>query len=475
MTTSPAPFAVGPVEITRASWLTLAVTSLVTFMVSMEITIIALAFPEIRAEFPEASESTLSWIITAYNIGVASLLLVAGWAADRYGRKRIFLIGLAIFAVGSAASGSAPSANWLISARVLQSIGGALQFPAGLALLLPAFPFEKRQMAIGVWGAMGGLAAALGPPIGGFLVDAFGWPAVFWINVPVAVFAVVAGRSWLVESKAEGVPAGVDLIGIPLASIGVGAIVLAIVQSESWGLVSARAVISTAIGLVMIFAFVRRSRTHPAPLFDLDLFGLRSFSVGNLGTVLFVIGFFAFFVPFPTFIQEAWGWSPAQTGAVLVPGPTIAFVLSPILGRVADRIGNGPILAVGGVSGVISMLLALVLIGEEPSVVDAIVPGLFLGVAAGCSFAMSVGAAMRDVPANRFGMAGAGRTTVFQLSIALSIALAVAVIGSADTPSERLAAGQRNWTLCLVAFGLQALIFTFFFPRGNPDAQAVAV
>lgn len=448
-------------------------------MVSLEITIIALAFPEIRDQFPDASESTLSWIITAYNIGVASLLLVSGWAADRFGRKRIFLIGLAVFSVGSFASGVAPNAEMLILFRVIQSIGGAMQFPAGLALLLPAFPFEKRQMAIGIWGAMGGLAAALGPPIGGLLVGLLGWRAVFLVNVPIALFAIAAGRVWLEESvgiSADGrADTGrVDLISIPLASLGVGLIILGIVQSESWGLVSGRTIVAGLLGAALIGLFVARSRSHRAPLFDLDLFRLRSYWLGIVGTTAFVIGFFAYFVPFPTFIQEAWGWSPIATGLALVPGPTLAALLSPPLGRLADRIGNGPILAVGGIAGVVAMSLHLLLTGEEPSLfLGVILPGLFVGVAAGCSFAMSVGAVMRDVPAFRFGMAGAGRTTVFQLAVALAIALAVAVVGRADTVSERVDAAQAGWWLCLAFFAVQAVIFGLFFPRGNPSRQAV--
>ncbi len=469
------PVVAEPVVIARSSWLTLLVTSLVGFMVSLEITIIALAFPEIRDQFPEASESTLSWIITAYNIGVASLLLVAGWAADRYGRKKIFLIGLSVFILGSLASGLAPNENLLVAARVLQSVGGALQYPAGLALLLPAFPFAKRQMAIGIWGAMGGLAAALGPPIGGLLVGLFGWRAVFLINVPIALFALIAGRAWLTESTAEGVPSRVDLISIPLASLGVGAIVLAIVQAGDWGLISINTSLVAILGLVMILVFVLRSRTHEAPLFDLGLFELRSFTLANLGTVAFVIGFFAFFVPFPTFLQEAWGWSPMKAGLTLVPGPFLAAVLSPVLGRLADRIGNGPILAVGGLAGMTSMGLSLLLVGESPSILAVIIPGLFLGIAAGCSFAMSVGAAMRDIPFNRFGMAGAGRTTVFQLSIALAIALAVAVVGRPDGVTARVSAIQKDFWLCLGFFAVQALIFGLFFPRGNPKHQARSV
>ncbi|MGF1595640.1 MAG: MFS transporter [Acidimicrobiales bacterium] len=457
-------------RIPARAWRTLAVTSIVGFMVSLEITVIALAFPAIRQAFPDASESTLSWIITAYNIGVASLLLVAGWAADRFGRKRVFLLGLAVFAVGSLGSGLAPDATLLIVSRVVQAVGGALQFPAGLALLLPAFPFERRQMAIGVWGAMGGLAAALGPPLGGFLVGAFGWPAVFLVNVPIAAGALVAGWFWLEEGRGETLPSRVDLVSIPAASLGVGVLVLAIVQSESWGL-GPSTVAAVAIGAALVAVFVVRSRRHPAPLFDLELFRLPSYWLGCVGTVAFVVGFFAFFVPFPTFLQQGWGWSTIRTGLAIVPGPLLAAVVSPPVGRLADRVGNGPILAVGGAAGVTAMGLHLLLTDLQPRLfLGVILPGLFLGVAAGCSFAMSVGATMRDVPPHRFGMAGAGRTTVFQLSVAVAIALAVAVIGDPATGEARLSAMRLSWGLCLAAFAVQAIVFGVFFPRGNPVA-----
>lgn len=462
-----------PVTVSKLAWRTLAVTSIVTFMVSLEISVIALALPDIRAAFPDASESTLSWIITAYNIGVASLLLVAGWAADRFGRKLIFLVGLALFAVGSLASGFAPTAEALVGARVLQSVGGALQYPAGLALLLPAFPYERRQMAIGFWGAMGGLAAALGPPIGGFLVAAFGWPAVFLVNVPIATLTFILGFLWLAESRNDDIPSRVDLISIPAASIGVGAIILAIVQSESWGLFGSRTAVTALAAVVLIGLFLVRSRRHPAPLFDLDLFALPSYHFGLIGTVGFVVGFFAFFVPFPSFLQESWGWSTVQTGLAIVPGPTLAAVVSPVVGRLADRIGAAPILTVGGVCGMIAMGLHLLLTNLEPSLfLGVILPGLFLGVSAGCSFAMSVGAAMRDVPARRFGMAGAGRTTVFQLSVALAIALAVAIVGDPADDASRLAALRNSWMLCMAAFATQVAVFGFLFPKGNPASEA---
>lgn len=435
-------------------------------MVSLEITVISLARGEIAEAFPDSSPSTLSWVITAYNIGVASLLLPSGWAADRHGRRRLFLWGLGVFAIGSFLSGIAPSAELLIAARVLQSVGGALQFPAGLALLLTAFPIERRQLAIGIWGAMGGLAAALGPSLGALLVDAFGWRAVFLINVPVALGALIIAPRWLTESVGEGVPESVDLISVPLASLGVGAFVLGIVQGGTWGWGSVSTLASFGVGVVLLVVFVMRSRTHPRPLFDLALLQNRSFSIGNLGSVFFVAAFFAWLVVFPEFIQRTWGWSVLKTGFAIAPGPMVATLVSPITGRLADRIGNAPILAVGGVSGAIGGSLHLVFTDTEPNyLLGILLPGLFIGLAAGCSFAMLVGATMRDVPPSQFGMGGAGRTTIFQLSIAVGVAIAIALIGTPDSPDALLDGIRNVWRFAVVLWVLQALTFTFAFPK----------
>lgn len=450
------------------SWHTLGITSLVGFMVSLEITVIALALPEIRLAFPAAAESTLSWIITAYTIGLAALLLVAGWAADRYGRKRVFLIGLVVFAISSFLAGMANGIETLIAARALQSIGGAMQFPAGLALLLNAFAPERRQMAIGVWGAMGGLAAAVGPPLGGFLVGVFGWRSVFLINVPIALGAAAAGLAWLTESRNPTIPARVDLLSIPLGTIGVGSMVLGIVRGPEAGWASPATIATFVVGAGLIVLFVARSSRHPSPLFNLELFRVPSYSIGNLGSVFFVVAFFAYFVPLPSYIQEVWGWAVIRTGLVVVPGPLVAAVLAPFAGRIADRVGVAPVLTVGGVAGVTAMALHLLMTDNDPSAIDIIVPGMVLGVAAGCSFAMLVGATMRDVSPAQFGMAGAGRTTVFQLSLAVAIALAVAIVGRPDSPADHLGVMRALWTLALLFFVGQTATFAVVFPRLAP-------
>ncbi|MEL6892271.1 MAG: MFS transporter [Actinomycetota bacterium] len=474
MTTAPSasgsPTAAGQ-AIHAGAWRTLAITSMVSFMVSLEITVIALARSEIAGAFPDASAGTLSWVITAYNIGVASLLLPFGWAADRFGRRRVFLAGVATFAVGSILSGVANSVGLLIAARVMQSIGGAMQFPAGLALLLTAFPIARRQLGIGIWGAMGGLAAALGPSLGALLVDGFGWRAVFLINVPVAIAVLFVAPRWLEESVGDGVPDRVDLVSVPLAALGVGAFVFAIVQGESWGWGSGGVVGSLVAGVALIALFVARSRRHPEPLFDLSLLRMQTYAIGNIGGVCFTVGFFAWLVTFPEFIQRTWDWSVLRTGFAIAPGPMIAAFVSPITGRLADRIGNGPILVAGGVTGAIGGVTHVVFTGTEPDyLLGILLPGCFIGIAAGCSFAMLVGATMRDVPPFQFGMGGAGRTTIFQLSIAVGVAVSITLIGEPNSPDEFLDGIRRVWWMAVALWAVQAVVFAVAFPAKDDRA-----
>jgi EmrB/QacA subfamily drug resistance transporter len=448
---------------------TLAIVSIASFMVAMEITIISLAFPEIQAAFPEASRQTLSWVFTTYNIGVAALLLIAGWLADKVGRKRIFLIGIATFTVGSLLCAAAQNAGWLIGARALQSVGGALQFPAGLALLLPAFPPERRQSALGIWGMSGGLAAAFGPTIGALLVGALGWRAVFGINVPLGALGVLIGGRWLVETKAADLPRSVDLISVPLASLSVAALVLAIVQGDTWGWGSGGVVGSLAVAVALFALFLSRSRQHPSPLFDLNLLRIRSYAAANLGSLCFATAFFGWLALLPTYVQEVWGYSVLKAGFAIAPGPLLAGLLSPVAGRLADRIGHRPLLVWGGLCGATGLVVQALAASTTPRfVLMLLIPGLLIGICSACGFSMFVGAAMRDVPPARFGMGGAGRTTIFQLAVALGIAVAVAVVGQPAGPDAALRAFRISWLVSAALFAAQAVLMLVAYPVAAP-------
>ena len=467
-------------RVSRPAWLTLAVVSVAVFMVAMELTIIALALPKIRAALAGTTPAALSWVVNAYSIVVAALLLLSGWLADRYGRKRVFRIGLALFALGSVAAGASTSIGMLIAARALQAVGGSMQYPAGLALLLDAFPRSRHQTAIGTWGAMGGLAAAVGPALGAVLIEAFGWRAVFYVNVPVALAALVIGARVLPDSTPSPAPvrsahgplgpqevptARVDVIGVPLASVGVGAIILGIVQGETWGWATAATVTCFAAGALLVAAFAWRSRRHPAPLFDLHLLRIRSFMLGNLGSLFFAIGFFTLLVPLPSFIQEVWGWSALETGLAYSVGPVVSFLVAPQAGRLADRIGNAPLLTAGSACGMAGLLWLVLTISTDPSLARLLVATVLVGISAGTGFSQLVGAALRDIPPERYAMATAGRTTFFQLSVAFAIAIAFAMIGEPGGAAAQLAAYNTVWMVCAGGYLCNFVLFTFIYPR----------
>lgn len=464
-----------PDAVSGQAWFTLGISSCAAFMVAMEVTVIALALPRIQGAFPGTTSSTLSWVFSAYSIGVASLLLVAGWAADLYGRKRLFLIGMTIFALGSLLSGTAQSMAWLIGARALQSLGGAMLFPSGLALVLAIFPPTKRQLAIGIWAATGGLAGAIGPSGGALLIELLGWRAVFLFNVPVAAIAIPLGLWGLIESKAEGVPRRVDVIGVPLASLGVGALVLAIVEGGDWGWSSTRIVGLLVLSVLFVAGFIVRSLRHPAPLFDLALFKIRSYRIGLLGSLLFSAGFFGSWVLLPTFVQAYWKWGVVKTGLAFMPASLISAILSGPIGSRVDRFGHRRVVALGALLAASGMASFALFMKAAPRILLAVVlPSVLLGLGMAVLFAMLVGAAMRDVPMARYGSAGAGRTTVFQMGQALGVAIGVAVIGTPATAAAALNSYRHNWIISASVLAAIVVLFLVAYPSHRVAVPAVA-
>lgn len=264
----------------------LAITSLGVFIVFLDTTIVNVAFDTISRDFA-TSTSGLAWVLNAYSLVFAALLVPAGRLADQFGRKRLFTIGLIGFAVTSAACGLAPGTGVLIGARALQAVFAALVVPTSLALLLPEFPPERRSAAIGTWGAMGAVAAASGPTLGALLIEASSWRLVFLVNVPVCALAVWLGAGALREGRdpaASGIP---DPLGVLLVIAAPGLAALAIIQGPGWGWGSARTIGALAGSAVLLVLFVLRTRGAAQPVVDLALFRVRSYAVANLGTLLF--------------------------------------------------------------------------------------------------------------------------------------------------------------------------------------------
>src|SRR5919202_1606468 len=321
----------------QRKWQVLLVTSVAVFMIFLDVTIVNIAFPDIRASFGGESLGALSWILNAYNIVFAALLVPAGRLADRLGRRRTFIAGLLTFLAASVVAGVAPSVPVLVGARVVQAAGAAALVPTSLALLLPEFPLQQRATATGIWGAMGAIAAALGPSLGGTLVDAAGWRWVFFVNLAIGLPALVPARRLLRESREPNPGPLPDGIGVGLLVGGVALLSLGIVKGQDWGWGGGRVVGTLAAATALLVLFAIRSSRHPAPVVEAALFRVRSFAVANAGAFAFALGFYAFLLGNVLFLPGVWHYSILTAGFAMTPGPLFAAVGAVAAGRTAVR------------------------------------------------------------------------------------------------------------------------------------------
>src|SRR3954451_23538899 len=348
-------------------WKVLAVTSVAVFMAFLDVTIVNVAFPSIGRAFPETSLAGLSWVLNAYNIVFAALLVPAGRLADLLGRRRMFFTGMGLFLAASAACGLAPSAEVLIGARVLQAAGAALLVPTSLGLLLPEFPPERRASATALWGAIGGVAAATGPSLGGLLIEGFNWRLVFFVHLALGAAVLVPARRLLRETRDPDRGAVPDALGVGLLAAGVGALSLAIVKAPTWGWGSPRVLGAFALSALMLAVFVRRSATHPHPVLELSLFRVRSFAAACAGVFMFALGFYAVLLANILFLTSVWGWSTLHAGVAVTPGPLMAALSSALAGRAIDRFGQPVSAGPGGILFAAGCLLFAVGLGPTPA------------------------------------------------------------------------------------------------------------
>ena len=434
----------------RPAWRTLAVASLAVLAVFLDTTVLFVAFPDIVASFDDVAPSQLSWVLNAYTIVLAALLVPAGKLADRIGHKRAFITGSVIFTVASVACGLAPTAPLLIAFRVVQAIGGATLIPSSFALILRAFPPAKIPVAIAVWGATGAVAGAVGPTLGAALVEWADWRWVFLINLPIGAFTVWAGRRVLDESKDPDsvVPAPLGVVLIIAAS---ALVALGLVQSESWGWVDARTIGSIVLGLVLLGVFVLHQRSTSAPAVDLTLFRARDFRWGNLATFAFGTAFTAMFLSSILFLTEVWGYSILKAGFAVAPGPALVAVLAPRFGALAAQIGQRPLLLAGGAAFAIGGVWRLLALDGTPSyVVDYLPSMLFTGVGVALCLPQLSSVVAQSLPPDRLGVGGGINQAIRQFGGTLGVALTIAFIATPTSLADALAHFDLVWWLLIV-------------------------
>jgi EmrB/QacA subfamily drug resistance transporter len=444
----------------RVPWPAFAVTVAAGFMVALDLSIVNVAFPSIRGSFPDVSTATLSWVLAAYSVVFGALLLGSGRIADRSGRRRIFLLGLLVFTVGSLLCGAAPSVWLLIGGRAVQAVGAALLMPASLALLLAATPAGARAQAVAMWGGISALAVATGPSLGSVLIDAGGWRWAFLVNLPVALVAGVAARRVLPESIIGGrIP---DLMGVALLTAAVAFLALAITQGGDWGWTSGRVVGSFAAAAVLAPIAIRRSTRHASPAIDLDVFKSKTVVLANTATFLYSVGFFGMLLANVLFLTTVWEYSTLEAGLAITPGPLLVAALSGPSGRLAARVGYGPVLVAGGLTFAAGLLFYVVTVDVDASYLTHWLPGaLLVGAGVALSFPVLSAAAVADLPQERFGIGGAINQTARQIGAVLGVAVLIAVVGRPTSVDQALDRFRIAWLIGVVAALGSAAVSSF--------------
>ncbi len=427
----------------RSATAIVGVLSLAVFMSSLDLFIVNLAFPYISRQYPGTSLSSLSWVLNAYTIVFAAVLVPAGRWADRIGRRRLFVAGLAAFSAGSVLCALAPGVAALIVARVIQATGAGAMVPASLSLLLAAVPAPARAKAIGTWSALGALGAALGPVIGGSLVQ-INWRLVFWINVPVGLAAVVLAVKVVPESKDDAARGRPDLIGAGLLAAAVGLLALALVKAPGWGWGSADFIGLLAASLACGTAMVYRSQRHHAPVIELELLRSRTFSGAFAASILYYAGFGAFVLSTVEFLTGVWHYSAVLAGLAIAPGPLMVLPFARIAApRLAARLGGpGRVAVLGCAVNTAAQLLWLSRIQAQPAYLTHLLPAQLLGGAGvGLTIPSLLGAGSTSLTPARFGTGSGILNTARQVGTVLGVAGLVAILSrvsrAAPVPAYR--------------------------------------
>jgi EmrB/QacA subfamily drug resistance transporter len=411
-------------------WLILLAVSLGLFMALLDATIVNIAVPSIMKDL-DASIASVSWVLNSYNLALAVLFLSVGRIADRFGQKRLFMLGLGLFTAFSLAAGFAPSIDWLIVFRVGQALGAAAMVPISLTILLGVFPRSQHGLATGLWAALGAVAAALGPSLGGVLTEYGSWQWIFFINVPVGIAALLA--TWrLVPEHKRAADARIDVGGIALSAVTLSALTLALIQGNEWGWESGRILGLFAAAVVGALAFVVWERRARQPMLDLRLFRIRSFAGANAAFLLMGVAMMGSVFLLVIFMVNVMGFSELRAGIAITPMPITGLLLAPVVGKLVDR--WGPRLpAVVGALAFGAGLLAMSSLDASATLSDVAWRAVVLGVGMGFAMPSFMASGMGSVPEEHGGVASGAINTARQLGFVLGVAVLVAVFSHTMT------------------------------------------
>jgi EmrB/QacA subfamily drug resistance transporter len=452
----------------RLGWI-MALTSTAYFMVVLDSSVLITALPRMQRDLG-VGLSSLQWTFNAYGIAFAAGIITAAALGDRFGRRRLFNGGVALFTVASAACALAPNAGELIAARTLQGLAGAVVLPLSLTILTTAFPAERRGMIVGVYGGLAGLAVALGPVVGGIVTEGIDWHWIFWLNVPIGVVASLLGLRLLPESY--GASQRLDLIGVGLVTAGAVALVWALTRANDVGWSSAETVIALGVGGVLLVAFLAWESRVGEPMVPLRLFAVREFALGNLTTFLMSGAIFAaaFFVTQE--FQFARGFSPVGTGLRLLPFFATPMFISPLAGALSDRIGRRPIMVLGLTLQAIGFIWVAARGSLSTSWVEFTVALLVAGIGISMALPTVPTAVLSAVSPEEMGKASGVNYMAQRFGAVFAIAIGSAVFsahGHLGTPAS-VTAGFKPALWACAAFAVLAAISAVGITSRQPAA-----
>ena len=441
---------------TTKRWV-LGVTSLASFMMALDALIITTAFATIRAEFGSSVE-TLQWAVNAFNLSFAVLLLTGAALGDRFGRRRMFALGIALFVAASAACALAPGAAWLIVARAGQGAGAALVMPLAMAILSAAFPKEERARALGIFSGVTGCALIVGPAVGGFVTENLGWRWAFWINLPIGLILVGMVVARLRESF--GPAAKLDIVGLVLVALAALALVWGLLRGNAIGWTSGEVTGTLALGVLFALAFVTYELRTPTPMVPMRLFASRSFSAGAAASFLFYAAMYGVLFLLPQFLQVSLGSGPLGAGLRLLPWTSTLFVTAPIAGSVVSRFGERLLVVTGVLMQAIGLGWIALVASTNATYAALVAPLVLAGVGVSMAMPAAQNAIMSSVAPTEMGKASGvfnmGRFLGGMFGIAAMVAT-FSASGAVDTAAHFATGTSAAMTLAALLSLLGAL------------------
>ncbi len=422
-------------------WVTLAAVSFGLFMIMLDNTVVNVALPTMERDL-HVSISQLEWIVTAYALTFAALLITGGKLADLYGRRRLFVLGLIVFSLSSLACGLAPSAGFLIGARAVQGAGAALMNPATLSIITATFPPKQRGQAIGIWAGVSALALAIGPLTGGLIVENLNWNWIFFVNVPVGALGVVVSQFAIRESRDTSHEQSIDVPGLLTSAGFLFALSYALIEGNQHGWTSAEILGLFAGSAVLLVAFVVLEHRQRLAMLDLSLFRIGAFTGANVVAMLVSLSMFGVFFFVSLYVQNILGYSATQAGATFLPMVTLIILIAPVAGRLSDRVGSRWLMG-GGMMLVTGSLLLYERVGLHSNFWVLLPPMLVGGVGMAMTMSPMTAAAMGAVPVDKAGVGSGVLNSFRQVGGSLGIALMGAIVASyLHHPAQSPAAAQ---------------------------------